>query len=35
MMGRQFVLIAAGGARQSPDRGDYIVAVALPEGTAH
>ena len=33
--GRQFVLIAAGGARQSPDRGDYIVAFALPEGTAH
>lgn len=31
--GRQFVLIAAGGARQSPDRGDYIVAFALPEGT--
>ncbi|MEO5559174.1 MAG: membrane-bound PQQ-dependent dehydrogenase, glucose/quinate/shikimate family [Dokdonella sp.] len=29
--GRQFVLIAAGGARQSPDRGDYIVAFALPE----
>jgi quinate dehydrogenase (quinone) len=30
--GRQFVVIAAGGARQSPDRGDYIVAFALPEG---
>jgi quinate dehydrogenase (quinone) len=29
--GRQFVVIAAGGARQSPDRGDYIVAFALPE----
>jgi quinate dehydrogenase (quinone) len=29
--GRQFVLIAAGGARQSPDRGDYILAFALPE----
>ena len=33
--GRQFVLIAAGGARQSPDRGDYIVAFALPEGKPH
>lgn len=31
--GRQFVVIAAGGARQSPDRGDYIVAFALPERT--
>lgn len=29
--GRQYVVIAAGGARQSPDRGDYIVAFALPE----
>jgi quinate dehydrogenase (quinone) len=29
--GRQFVVIAAGGARQSPDRGDYIVAYSLPE----
>jgi quinate dehydrogenase (quinone) len=27
--GRQFVVISAGGARQSPDRGDYIVAYAL------
>ena len=32
--GRQYVVIAAGGARQSPDRGDYIVAFALPEGAA-
>lgn len=32
--GRQFVVIAAGGARQSPDRGDYIVAFALPDGAA-
>lgn len=32
--GRQFVVIAAGGARQSPDRGDYIVAFALPQGAA-
>lgn len=29
--GRQFVIIAAGGARESPDRGDYILAFALPE----
>ena len=29
--GRQFVLIAAGGARQSPERGDYLVAFALPQ----
>jgi len=33
--GRQFVVIAAGGARQSPDRGDYIVAYALPEAATH
>jgi len=32
--GRQYVVIAAGGARQSPDRGDYIVAFALPDGAA-
>jgi quinate dehydrogenase (quinone) len=31
--GRQYVVIAAGSARQSPDRGD-IVAFALPEGAA-
>ena len=29
--GKQYVLINAGGARQSPDRGDYIIAYALPE----
>ncbi|MEI4487563.1 membrane-bound PQQ-dependent dehydrogenase, glucose/quinate/shikimate family [Frigidibacter sp. MR17.14] len=29
--GRQYVLISAGGARQSPDRGDYVVAYALPD----
>ena len=29
--GRQFVVISAGGARQSPDRGDYIVAYSLPK----
>ena len=28
--GKQFVLVSAGGARNSPDRGDYIVAYALP-----
>ncbi|MBB97095.1 MAG: membrane-bound PQQ-dependent dehydrogenase, glucose/quinate/shikimate family [Rhodobacteraceae bacterium] len=29
--GRQYVVISAGGARQSPDRGDYLVAYALPD----
>ncbi|WP_157015107.1 membrane-bound PQQ-dependent dehydrogenase, glucose/quinate/shikimate family [Mesorhizobium xinjiangense] len=29
--GRQFIVVSAGGARQSPDRGDYIIAYALPE----
>lgn len=29
--GRQYVLISAGGARDSPDRGDYIIAYALPK----
>lgn len=29
--GRQYVVIAAGGARQSPDRGDYVIAYALPQ----
>lgn len=28
--GRQYVVIAAGGARQSQDRGDYVIAYALP-----
>lgn len=32
--GRQYVVIAAGGARQSPDRGDAIVAYALPGAAA-
>ncbi|MET0376010.1 MAG: membrane-bound PQQ-dependent dehydrogenase, glucose/quinate/shikimate family, partial [Rhizorhabdus sp.] len=27
---RQYVVITASGARQSPDRGDYVVAYALP-----
>ncbi|MCX8572124.1 membrane-bound PQQ-dependent dehydrogenase, glucose/quinate/shikimate family [Aminobacter sp. MET-1] len=29
--GAQYVVISAGGARQSPDRGDYIVAYRLPK----
>jgi len=29
-MGCHFVLIAAGGARQSPDRGDYILRLRCP-----
>lgn len=28
--GKQYVVIAAGGARQSPDRGDYVIAYSLP-----
>ncbi|MEW6485517.1 MAG: glucose/quinate/shikimate family membrane-bound PQQ-dependent dehydrogenase [Pseudomonadota bacterium] len=27
--GRQYILISAGGARQSPDRGDYVIAYSL------
>ena len=29
--GRQYVLVSAGGARTSSDRGDYVIAYALPE----
>lgn len=29
--GRQYIVISAGGARQSPDRGDYVIAYALPD----
>ncbi|MYM67057.1 membrane-bound PQQ-dependent dehydrogenase, glucose/quinate/shikimate family [Pseudoduganella sp. FT55W] len=29
--GKQYVLISAGGARQSPDRGDYVIAYALKQ----
>jgi quinate dehydrogenase (quinone) len=29
--GRQFVALTAGGARESPVRGDYVIAYALPE----
>ncbi len=28
--GQQFVLISAGGARNAPDRGDHVIAYALP-----
>jgi quinate dehydrogenase (quinone) len=28
--GRQYIVISAGGARVSPDRGDYVIAYALP-----
>lgn len=30
--GRQYVVVTAGGARVSPDRGDYVIAYALPQG---
>ncbi|MGE6322631.1 glucose/quinate/shikimate family membrane-bound PQQ-dependent dehydrogenase [Pseudomonas oryzihabitans] len=29
--GKQYVVITAGGARQSPDRGDYVIAYTLPD----
>lgn len=29
--GKQYIVISAGGARNSPDRGDYVVAYALPD----
>lgn len=28
--GRQYIVINAGGARVSPDRGDFVIAYALP-----
>lgn len=28
--GKQYIVVSAGGARQSPDRGDYVIAYALP-----
>ncbi|AKQ54574.1 Quinate/shikimate dehydrogenase (quinone) [Bordetella hinzii] len=28
--GRQYVVLSVGGSRQSPDRGDYVIAYALP-----
>jgi quinate dehydrogenase (quinone) len=30
---RQFVVVSAGGARSSPDRGDYVIAYALPKAS--
>ncbi|WP_313739113.1 hypothetical protein [Pseudomonas sp.] len=30
--GKQYVVVTAGGAPQSTDRGDYVIAYALPEG---
>lgn len=29
--GKQYVVISAGGARQSPDRGDYVIAYSLAD----
>ena len=29
--GKQYIVITAGGARQSTDRGDYVIAYALPD----
>lgn len=29
--GKQYIVVSAGGARQSPDRGDYVIAYALPD----
>jgi quinate dehydrogenase (quinone) len=29
--GKQYILLTVDGARQSPDRGDYVIAYALPE----
>ena len=28
--GKQYIVVTAGGARQSTDRGDYVIAYALP-----
>ncbi|MFT4076084.1 MAG: membrane-bound PQQ-dependent dehydrogenase, glucose/quinate/shikimate family [Asticcacaulis sp.] len=28
--GKQYIVVTAGGARQSPDRGDYVIAYRLP-----
>ncbi|MCK0196743.1 membrane-bound PQQ-dependent dehydrogenase, glucose/quinate/shikimate family [Ancylobacter sp. 6x-1] len=28
--GKQYIVVTAGGARQSPERGDYVIAYALP-----
>jgi len=32
--GRQYVVVTAGGARQSPKRGDYVIAFSLPDKPA-
>lgn len=29
--GRQFVVVVAGGARENPEKGDYVIAYALPQ----
>ena len=29
--GKQYIVVTAGGARQSPDRGDLVMAFALPD----
>ncbi|MHC8413427.1 hypothetical protein ACYZTR_25830 [Pseudomonas sp. Hz4] len=29
--GKQYILLTVGGARQSTDRGDYVIAYALPK----
>lgn len=29
--GKQYIVVSAGGARQSPERGDYVIAYALPD----
>lgn len=29
--GKQYIVISAGGAQQSPERGDYVIAYALPD----
>lgn len=29
--GRQFVVVVAGGARENPEKGDYVIAYALPK----
>ncbi|WP_340647829.1 membrane-bound PQQ-dependent dehydrogenase, glucose/quinate/shikimate family [Pseudoxanthomonas winnipegensis] len=29
--GKQYIVVTAGGARQSPDRGDYVIAYTLPD----
>ena len=33
--GRQFVIISAGGNSATTQKGDYVVAFALPQGSEH